>query len=161
MCKISESADKDKIEKLIIECKFNGFGSPEIQKQLLKNLGFEVSRPGIDDYYKKRLNGERLSELIANVKKEAILSVLDPESASNSQVPNFCLKTAKKTLLGAKKEHEISIDNKELETFFILQSKIVGLLAGNMESHLQGKERLKVEYLKYFKELKDCFDEKR
>ena len=98
MSKISLSSEKAEIEKIILECKFLGLGSVEIQRQLLAKLGFKASRPSIDKHYKQTMHGESLTKLIAETKKNAVLSVQNGESGQTIQPPSYCSESAQNAI---------------------------------------------------------------
>lgn len=158
MSKISIHKEREKIEKIILECKFLGLGSVEIQKQLLSKLGLKVSRPSIDKHYKENMNGAFLTEQIARAKKSAIMSVSNGTSEQEIQAPSFCHESAKEAIKHIEEyqfyderfgENGISDNLKEV------YANTIGLIKGNFIAHTQGKERLKPEYLKYLAQLRD------
>jgi len=154
MCRITDHPKRGEIEKIILEHRFRGEGSTLIQAALIKIVGFEATRQSIDEYYKKNLNGEFLSQLIANAKKEAIQGIEGDNGIESRQIPSFCEKTANSCLVSLVggdfgvelREHKIEICK--------IYSEIVGLVAGNVAAHKEGKERLKVEYIKFICDLR-------
>ncbi len=159
MSKISLSSERAEIEKIILECKFLGLGSVEIQRQLLSRLGFKASRPSIDKHYKQTLHGERLTKLIAETKKNAVLSVQNGESGQTMQPPSYCSESAKNAIdhiEGYIQDNWCQEkDNSSCQVLQGVYADTIGLVRGNVIAHLEGKERLKTEYLKYLKEIRD------
>ena len=157
MSKISEHKDKSKIETLILQYKFKGLGSAEIQKALLNKLAFKVSRPTIDEYYAKSMNGALISEEIGKATKNAILSVSNNEEQESA--PAYSQEVAQKVFTFVEEWKNSSyLDKPDTNEAFMALSEVyassVALLVGNMEAHVNGKERLKTEYVRYVKELK-------
>ncbi len=155
MSKILNHSDRKRIESIMIECKFLGLGSVEIQKQLLLKLAFKVSRPSIDKHIKEHLHGDLLSELIENTKKDAVLSVSENTPAEN--VPSFCEKTSEELTSYFETYSSYSDDFGEhypADTMKSVYSDVLALIRGNINAHKLGKERLKAEYLKYLDSLR-------
>tara|TARA_R110001592_G_scaffold110772_1_gene307408 strand:- start:543 stop:1043 length:501 start_codon:yes stop_codon:yes gene_type:complete len=151
--------ERDLIEQIILECKFSGYGSVEIRKRILSKLGAKFSRPTIDKYYKISMQGDKLSSLIKQSKEEAILT-LSTENMESSSKPSFDIGKAR----------DLSIFFKDLKSWDFTQGEsqakdtmqelyidTLTLMLGNMQAHKEGRERLKPEYLKYFKELREMF----
>jgi len=158
MSKISTHKDKDKIEILIIQSKFKGLGSAEIQKALLNKLAFKVSRPTIDEYYNKHLHGNILTEEIEKAVKNAILSVSNNETIDNEK-PAYKADVAESiyTFVGEYDSTEWADRPEVNATFQVMRdaySQAIGLLMGNINAHREGKERLKPEYVKYVNEIR-------
>jgi hypothetical protein len=158
MSKILTHKDKGKIERIILEHKFKGLGSAEIQKSLLNKLGFKVSRPTIDQYYTNSMNGAVISEELSKATKNAILSVSNDEI--QNEAPAYSQEVAQRvftfveTWKNADNWHERPDTNEAFMALSEVYASSVALLVGNMEAHVNGKERLKTEYVKYVKELK-------
>ena len=154
--KIKEHKHQKTIESIILHNKFDGKGSKEIQKDLISTLGFEVSRPTIDKYYKECLNGALLDELRQNLLQSIMQTASDKTAGIK---PEFCQETASTTLLDIKEQKQYAY--KELSStgqmLLICYSNVAGLVAGNIKASINGTERLKPEYLKYFKELREIF----
>ena len=154
--KIKEHKHQKTIESIILHNKFEGKGSKEIQKDLISTLGFEVSRPTIDKYYKECLNGALLDELRQNLFQSIV------QTASEKTIgikPAFCQETADTTLADVQEQkrfdyNELSETGKKL---LVCYSNVAGLVAGNIEASIQGTERLKPEYLRYLKEMREIF----
>ena len=159
MSKISLSSEKAEIEKIILECKFLGLGIVEIQRQLLAKLGFKASRPSIDKHYKQTMHGESLTKLIAETKKNAVLSVQNGESGQTIQPPSYCSESAQNAIEHIETYIQESWgqdkDNSSCQVLQGVYADTIGLVRGNVIAHLEGKERLKAEYLKYLKEIRD------
>ena len=162
MSKITLHKDFLKIEQIILECKFLGLGSPEIKHQLLTKLAFDVSRPMIDKHYNECMNGEVLSELIAKTRKNAILSVSNgSEEGTEGIAPSFDQESANKAMKHIEAHNtdhdwgEVFGENACADNLKEIYGNTIGLVKGNFLAHLEGKERLKPEYLKYLKEVKE------
>tara|TARA_R110001592_G_C13145926_1_gene747716 strand:+ start:1502 stop:1993 length:492 start_codon:yes stop_codon:yes gene_type:complete len=157
--KIKEHKHKKTIESIILHNKFDGKGSKEIQKDLISMLGFEVSRPTIDKYYKECLNGALLDELRQNLLQSIIKTASDKTAGIK---PAFCEETAKTTLLDIKETCEENRYNELSGTggnLLDCYSNVAGLVAGNIKASINGYERLKPEYLRYLKEMRSIFKE--
>ena len=156
--KIKEHKHQKTIESIILHNKFDGKGSKEIQKDLISTLGFEVSRPTIDKYYKECLNGALLDELRQSLFQSIVQTASDKTAGIK---PAFCDETANTTLLDVQEQKKYGYDvNKLSETgkrFLICYSNVAGLVAGNIKASINGAERLKPEYLRYLKEMREIF----
>jgi hypothetical protein len=162
MSKILQHKDKEKIDRIILEHKFKGLGSNLIQQTLLNKLAFNISRPSIDSYYEKHLNGAMMTELIAKTKKSAILSVSgNGESSPDEVKPSYNQDIAQKVYTFVEDWQNSKgnwADKPETNEAFMAYSEVyasaVALMVGNMQAHVNGRERLKAEYVRYVKELK-------
>lgn len=154
--KIKEHKHQKTIESIILHNKFEGKGSKEIQKDLISTLGFEVSRPTIDKYYKECLNGGLLDELRQNLFQSIVQTASDKTTGIR---PAFCEESANATLVNVaeQKEWEYSPMTEVGKVLLTCYSNITGLLVGNINASIEGKERLKPEYLRYYKEMRDIF----
>ena len=112
--KIKEHKHQKTIESIILHNKFDGKGSKEIQKDLISTLGFEVSRPTIDKYYKECLNGALLDELRQNLLQSIMQTASDKTAGIK---PEFCQETASTTLLDIKEQKQYAY--KELSSTMI------------------------------------------
>jgi hypothetical protein len=156
---ITTHKSRREIEHIILECKFSGLGSVEIRKRILSKVGVQFSRPTIDKYYKTFMQGEKLSRLIIECKERAILSA-SSEEVENSRQPSFDNEKAKDLSVffqDLKSWDFTQGESKARDTMQELYIDTLTLMLGNMQAHKEGKERLKPEYLKYFKELRDMF----
>lgn len=156
---ISTHRERDSIEKIILECKFSGLGSVEIRKRIIAKLGAKFSRPTIDKHYKEFMQGERVSELIKSLREDTIIE-LSLENVENSNLPHFNDEKAKdlRMFFQELKSWDFTQgESKARDTMQELYIDTLTLMLGNMKAHKEGKERLKPEYLKYFKELREIF----
>jgi hypothetical protein len=154
--KIKEHKNRKTIESIILHNKFEGKGSTEIQKELISTLGFEISRPTIDKYYKDCLNGALLDELRQNL----LQSIMQTASEKTAGIkPAFCQETADTTLADVQEQKRFDYNtlSETGKRLLICYSNVAGLVAGNIQASINGAERLKPEYLRYFKEMREIF----
>ena len=151
--KIDTHAQKREIESIILSCKFSGQGSTVIAQQIKNKIGLSVSRPTIDKYYKEKMNGDTLA-LLMNSFKEAIENNESPQK----KPPAYELDTAQsvKETLKQANDGSYHLYTPSTEITNILErstAELCGLIDGNIKAHIKGSEKLKIEYIKYLKEL--------
>ena len=153
---IREHQDKSAIEGLILSSKIKGIGFREIAKEISLKYGIKISHTSISNYYKRELNGELISKSIEEMRKSLLVGVGSDESivkpSLDLEVYNTMLESTNKYISdsfnGTNGKEEM---RGELS---VLLASIVGLIRGNMRAHIEGREPLKSDYLRYYKELR-------
>jgi len=141
---IEQSEYKKQIELIILECKFGGLGSKIIQDKIKGSLGLEFSRPTIDKYYKEVLNGDFLSEKIEELKRGSLMGGSD----DGFQIPLIDMEK-----LNDIRAKYVNKGNGTANKIEELKECLALLIDSNFNAFIEGKERLKIEYVKYLKDL--------
>ena len=153
---IKNHQERKAIEGLILSMKIKGIGFREIAKEVSLKYGIKISHTSISNYYKKELNGEMISKSIDEMQKSILVGVGNDESivkpSLDLEVYNSMLEYGNKFLNDSYNSTRGKVEMRE--ELSVLLASIVGLIRGNMRAHIEGKEPLKSDYLRYYKELR-------
>lgn len=155
--KITDHEEKKLIEQIILKNKFIGNGSVKILNEL-KSCNIDgINRVEIDKHFQNEMNGacfkselDRLKASFANGLDgaEIVLPAYDDDSAS----------AAKEEIESYLKSKVGFVDDNECTSLIEIYSMATGLLQGNIKAHREGLVSLKMDYLKYLKEIRSIID---
>lgn len=152
--KIADHKERQAIEAIIIDCKFEQLGSVKIQQAIKAKLGIEVTRPTIDRHYKEFMNGEILSRNIADQSK--LLAMAEAGTGGAGFVAPIIdleeLEKIRKKYQGKGKGYKMKIEE--------IRECVALLIDSNFKAFIEGKERFKPEYSKYLKDLESIMKSK-
>jgi hypothetical protein len=131
--KIKERQDRDEVNQYIINQRDNGLGYREICKGLKSGFGLSMSHTSLSKYVEDYL-------------KDSINEPTDTE-----------LPTKHTTMISEDRVNELMAEMDgwifDRVAMMRIKAQIIALIEANINDHLQGLDRLKVEYVKYLKDL--------
>lgn len=131
--KIRERQDKDAINEYIINQKDSGVGFRKIVEGLKSGFGLSLSHTSLKTYVDEYLSGEISTNEDAELLQKVITKIDDNRV----------------------KEIVSELDGwvGDRDTLKKIKAQIIALIESNINDHLAGIDRLKVEYVKYLKDL--------
>ena len=148
------------VNSFIIASKINGLGYRKIATALLSEYGIKISHTAVAKYYKEHLGGAMIdSSIVGLVKNTAQQCGAEIEGEFIPLINEDIVKRIRKNGRTINKDTYSRNDYKASQDVFAdLYGKLVGLMAGNFDQHIQGKASLNIEYIKYLKELRAVYN---
>jgi hypothetical protein len=139
---IMEHEDRKDINALIIGMKVDKKGFRSISTEIEKQFSIKVSHTLLAEYYKDFVSNPVVDGLVDGGGVDALGVVLnEPVDLDNELVDRLA--------------NSYSGSKKELGKIY---AYAVALCDSNIKAHVDGKQRLKVEYVKYLRDVKTLLD---
>jgi hypothetical protein len=132
---------QSEINQFIIEAKFQSLSPRKISEQIKTRFGFKVSHVTLASYYKEILNGGILDNLRDKIKEK-----IESGGTGSGQT-----KVSPERIEAI--EGELSDQWSTENPVTKLYAKAFALCEANLSNHIEGLERLKIEYVKYLGDL--------
>ncbi len=142
---------QEEIDKHIIEKKMSSIGYRKIAESLLTKFKLKVSHTLISKYYKDCLGGAVLDMAKEKAEQALIESLPEPVEENINRTPSI----------------DIDRLNELTDKYKDIDGEIGGIYAyalalceGNIKAHIEGVDRLRIEYVKYLRDVRAVYGSK-
>mgnify|MGYP000701454191 CR=1 FL=1 len=136
---ILDHEKRGEIDSLIIELKLNNIGLRVINNELKSRYGIDTSHTTLASYYKEKLRGDELDKFKEEKEKQM-------EQVDGTSKPYINEEVLSKLM----DKHGTTEKGK-------MYANILALASSNLEAFKDGKERIKLELMKYLKDMEAIY----